>query len=119
MKLNDTKKEYNNFIEFLNNTYSFLDETIFLTNSYLSNYTTLSNFNHKFAEKMEINILYLEHFSSMLNEIMEMLDKVNFDEIKPKKDIYLFLPKNYEQDFCYDIRYKINLIDYYKNIEKK
>ena len=111
MDLENLKNEYKFFLEQASLAHSCLYEFLPKINSALIKYCKMKNFDEKFANELDINLLYLEKILEDFDNIMELFEKITFLEMNyPKKEekIGTFFTKKYEKDIFVDCNYKID-----------
>ena len=81
MHFDDIKKEYKFFEESICQAHSCLFELILALKKFLYDYIKIKNYNRELAEKIEIDLVYLEHFYNNVDDILEYIDKLEIKHL--------------------------------------
>ncbi len=114
----DIQSDYKEFVNYMYSAYLLLSYLVRDINKFLLEYSKSKHFDEKFAYDIVANLLYLENFFNLTNEILEEIEKttlanLKFPEINNVVNFYDYMkvPDDYEQDAYFDLN---NPVDWNK-----
>ena len=112
------------FEEYICIAHTCISEILPILQKFIFEYANTMHCDKEFLEKLEIDLIYLENFYKNIDDVIELIDKIQLNNLELPIinnvltiDNYRFIPDDYdkEDDFYVDINNQIDFTKYKKH----